>query len=90
MRLAISHRRPRCEPLLPADLAPLRARLDHHHQFGPRRVRRDLRRPLIAGAILDRQLHYSILVNIKGEGFRLNQKLKAGLPKPKLDTRPAL
>jgi len=41
---------------------------------------------VIASAILDRLLHHSIMVNIKGESFRLKEKLKAGLLKPKLDS----
>jgi DNA replication protein DnaC len=41
--------------------------------------------PVIASAILDRLLHHSITVNIKGESFRLKEKLKAGLLKSKLD-----
>jgi DNA replication protein DnaC len=41
---------------------------------------------VIASAILDRLLHHSITVNIKGESFRLKEKLKAGLLKPKLDS----
>ena len=40
---------------------------------------------VIASAILDRLLHHSITVNIKGESFRLKEKLRAGLLKPKLD-----
>src|SRR5215475_3383993 len=39
---------------------------------------------VIAAAILDRLLHHSITVNIKGESYRLREKLKAGLLKPKL------
>ena len=39
---------------------------------------------VIASAILDRLLHHSITVNIKGESFRLKEKLKAGLLKPKI------
>lgn len=39
--------------------------------------------PVIATAILDRLLHHSITVNIKGESYRLREKLKAGLVKPK-------
>ena len=39
---------------------------------------------MIAAAILDRLLHHSITVNIKGESYRLREKLKAGLLKPKL------
>ena len=46
---------------------------------------------VIASAILNRLLHHSITVNIKGESFRLKEKLKAGLLKPKLNsTLPAL
>jgi DNA replication protein DnaC len=44
---------------------------------------------VIASAILDRLLHHSITVNIKGESFRLKEKLKAGLLRPKLDGQPA-
>ncbi len=40
---------------------------------------------VIASAILDRLLHHSITVNIKGESFRLKEKLKAALLKSKLD-----
>ena len=40
---------------------------------------------VIASAILDRLLHHSITINIKGESFRLKEKLKAGLIKPKLE-----
>ena len=35
--------------------------------------------PIIAGAILDRLLHHSITINIKGESFRLKEKRRAGL-----------
>ena len=41
---------------------------------------------VIASAILDRLLHDSITFNIKGESFRLKEKLKAGLLKSKLDS----
>jgi DNA replication protein DnaC len=41
--------------------------------------------PVIASAVLDRLLHHSITVNIKGESFRLKEKLKAGLLKTRLD-----
>jgi DNA replication protein DnaC len=40
---------------------------------------------VIASAILDRLLHHSITINIKGESFRLKEKLKAGLLKPQLE-----
>ena len=43
---------------------------------------------VIASAILDRLLHHSITVNIKGESFRLKEKLRAGLLKSKLDGPP--
>jgi len=42
--------------------------------------------PVIASAILDRLLHHSITINIKGESFRLKEKLKAGLLRPKLNS----
>ncbi len=44
--------------------------------------------PVIATAILDRLLRHSTTINIKGESYRLREKLKAGLLKPKsaLDT----
>ncbi|NLC53725.1 MAG: ATP-binding protein, partial [Firmicutes bacterium] len=35
--------------------------------------------PIIATAILDRLLHHSMVINIKGESYRLKEKLKAGL-----------
>jgi DNA replication protein DnaC len=41
---------------------------------------------VIASAILDRLLHHSISLNIKGESFRLKEKLKAGLLRPKFET----
>jgi DNA replication protein DnaC len=34
---------------------------------------------IIATAILDRLLHHSTIVNIKGESYRLKEKRKAGL-----------
>ena len=40
---------------------------------------------MIGSAILDRLLHHSITIDIKGESFRLKEKLKAGLLKPKLE-----
>jgi len=33
---------------------------------------------VIAGAILDRLLHHSTTINIKGESYRLKDKKKAG------------
>ena len=44
---------------------------------------------VIASAILDRLLHHSIMINIKGESFRLKEKLKAGLFKSRLEAQPA-
>ncbi len=44
--------------------------------------------PIIATAILDRLLHHSITINIKGESYRLREKLKAGLVKPKAPLEP--
>jgi len=35
--------------------------------------------PVLATAILDRLLHYSTTLNIKGESYRLKEKRKAGL-----------
>jgi DNA replication protein DnaC len=37
--------------------------------------------PIIATAILDRLLHHSVVINIKGESYRLREKQKAGLLK---------
>jgi DNA replication protein DnaC len=42
--------------------------------------------PVIATAILDRLLHHSITVNIKGESYRLREKRKAGLFKSPVGT----
>ncbi len=44
--------------------------------------------PVIATAILDRLLHHSITINIKGESYRLREKLKAGLMKSKTASEP--
>ena len=38
---------------------------------------------VLATAILDRLLHHATTINIKGESYRLREKLKAGLIKPK-------
>ena len=35
--------------------------------------------PILATAILDRLLHYSTTLNIKGESYRLKEKRRAGL-----------
>jgi len=41
---------------------------------------------IIATAILDRLLHHSTVINIKGESYRLKEKQRAGLIKKPLDT----
>ncbi|MBK8574462.1 MAG: ATP-binding protein [Elusimicrobia bacterium] len=35
--------------------------------------------PIIATALLDRLLHHSLTINIKGESYRLKEKKRAGL-----------
>ena len=47
--------------------------------------------PIIATAILDRLLHHSTTINIRGESYRLKDRRKAGLfPRPDEDSgRPA-
>lgn len=35
--------------------------------------------PVLAAAILNRLLHHSVTVNIRGESYRLRQRRKAGL-----------
>lgn len=35
--------------------------------------------PILATAILDRLLHHSVTINIKGDSYRLKEKLKSGL-----------
>ena len=35
--------------------------------------------PIIATAILDRLLHHSTMLNVKGESYRLKEKRKAGV-----------
>jgi len=40
---------------------------------------------IIATAILDRLLHYSTVINIKGESYRLKEKQRAGLIRKRLD-----
>jgi DNA replication protein DnaC len=37
---------------------------------------------IIATAILDRILHHAITLNIRGNSYRLKDKLKAGLVRP--------
>ena len=38
--------------------------------------------PVLATAVLDRLLHYSTTLNIKGESYRLKEKRRAGLLRP--------
>src|SRR6202142_24090 len=46
--------------------------------------------PIIATAILDRLLHHSTTINIRGESYRLKERRKAGLfPRAEEETRPA-
>ena len=45
--------------------------------------------PVIATAILDRLLHHSMTVNIRGDSYRLKEKMKAGLLKSKIATQVA-
>src|SRR5271165_3624806 len=46
--------------------------------------------PIIATAILDRLLHHSTTVNIRGESYRLKDRRKAGLfPRAEEEDRPA-
>ena len=44
--------------------------------------------PVIATAILDRLLHHSSTINIKGQSYRLREKLKTELVKSKLAVEP--
>ncbi|HHY95714.1 MAG TPA: ATP-binding protein [Firmicutes bacterium] len=38
--------------------------------------------PILAGALLDRPLHHSVTINIRGQSYRLKDKLPAGVPLP--------
>jgi DNA replication protein DnaC len=48
--------------------------------------------PIIATAILDRLLHHSVTINIRGDSYRLRERKKAGLLssplRPKVATQP--
>jgi len=44
---------------------------------------------VIASAILDRLLHHTTTVNIKGESYRLKEKRRAGLLRPAAPPDPA-
>ncbi len=43
---------------------------------------------VIATAILDRLLHHAVTLNIRGNSYRLKEKLKAGLVRPQHDDNP--
>jgi len=43
---------------------------------------------IIATAILDRLLHHAVTLNIRGNSYRLKEKLKAGLVRPAEDNAP--
>jgi DNA replication protein DnaC len=46
--------------------------------------------PIIATAILDRLLHHSTTINIRGESYRLKDRRRAGLlPRPEPSVPPA-
>src|SRR5579859_33882 len=45
--------------------------------------------PIIATAILDRLLHHSTTVNIRGESYRLKERKKAGLLPAAQSTEPS-
>jgi hypothetical protein len=73
----------RGEPL-PSGPGALRARGGHdrdlqHHLRGVGSVPGD---PVLAAALLDRLLHHSLVINIRGESYRLKDKLKAGFTSP--------
>jgi DNA replication protein DnaC len=38
--------------------------------------------PILASALLDRLLHHSVTINIRGQSYRLKDKLRAGVPLP--------
>jgi DNA replication protein DnaC len=40
--------------------------------------------PVLAAAILDRLLHHSVTINIRGESYRLREKRRAGLLDPRM------
>lgn len=44
--------------------------------------------PVLAAALLDRLLHHSLVVNIRGESYRLKDRLKNGLMNPFKDKSP--
>ena len=72
-------RAPGGQPVLPTRVASLRAGLDPDHlQPEPGGWGQVFGDQMIATAILDRLLHHSTIINIKGESYRLKEKRKAG------------
>ena len=69
---------------LPAHQPSLRTRADDPHQrLELRELGRRLRRlRVIASAILDRILHHATTISIRGDSYRLKDKLKSGVVKP--------
>src|SRR5713226_5606901 len=75
-----AHEPRRGQSLLPAGGAALRTCQPHHHfeqEF--HRLGEVFGDQVLATAILDRLLHHSSTINIKGESFRLKEKRRAGL-----------
>ena len=56
----------------------------HYERVRLRRVPADALVAVIATAILDRRLHHSTTINLKGESYRLREKLKAGIIRSKV------
>jgi len=75
-----TYAQPPCQPLLPAHLPAYEKGpmiLTSNQSFGAwGEVFGDR---IIATAILDRVLHHAITINIRGNSYRLKEKLKAGL-----------
>ena len=46
--------------------------------------------PVLASAVLDRILHHSTTVNIKGESYRLRGKRRSNTPTPVLPMEPKM
>ena len=70
-------------PLLPAGQPALRDRR-HADHLEPQRCRMGtaFADPVVATAILDRLLHHSHVLTIRGDSYRLHAKRKSGLIKP--------
>jgi hypothetical protein len=68
--------------VLPAGQPPLRTRCHADHVESQRcRMGHRVRRSAVATAILDRLLHHSHALKIRGDGYRLRAKRKSGLIK---------